>query len=360
MNEQTKNNKHHSVMLELSQLSLKYAAQNVVEDLNLQLNKGDIAAILGPSGSGKTSILRSIAGFMPLAKGKISIDEALSAEPNFNRAPNERGVGLVFQDFALFPHLTVAKNIEFGLHALDDKAKKERVEEYMSMLDIVELAEKYPAQLSGGQQQRVAIARAIAPQPKLLLMDEAFSSLDPSLREQIAQELRAIIKALGLTAVLVTHDQNEAFAFADKIAVIANKSLQQFSTPFDLYHTPKTEFVANFIGDGVFVDCTVNDNNDALISKGLGQFKLADKSSLEARQSVKLLLRPDDIVIDLNGECQAEITAKHFKGANIRYELRLSDTSEMIMSNMPSHFNRNIGEQVGITTQIEHLIYFAK
>ena len=357
------NEKPINKLLELQDITVGYGQKPVLENVSFALEKGQIGCILGPSGSGKTSLLRAIAGFLPVSEGCISIDGVKVSQKNNTLAPKKRSLGLVFQDFALFPHMTVAQNIAYGLHKLDDKTRKERVKEYMHITGIGAFAQAYPAQLSGGQQQRVAIARAIAPQPDLLLMDEAFSSLDPSLRTQIAQDMRGIIRSLGLTALLVTHDQTEAFTFCDKIAVVANNKLQQFSDAYTLYHEPQTYFVANFIGEGTFINGHLQATSKGLLAKtALGNLYISDQKakalSLQEDQQVRILLRPDDLIHDDASPTKAIIENRHFTGAYIRYQLRLESTNEKILCLAPSHHNHEIGEQFGIRAKVDHVICF--
>ena len=225
-------------------------------------------------------------------------------------------------------------------------------------MDIAALADKYPADLSGGQQQRVAIARAVAPQPNLLLMDEAFSSLDPSLREQVARDVRHIIQKLGLSAILVTHDQQEAFAFADKIIVVANNCLQQFSSAYDLYHKPNTYFVAKFIGEGAFIEGKAFEKDNAWFADtALGVMRLPNEN-YNPDISVRVLLRPDDVLHDDDSPTKAIIEEKHFRGAFIRYQLRLPVSNEKVLCFAPSHHNHAVGETFGIRAEVEHVISF--
>lgn len=344
----------------IDNVDLAYANTPVLKAVSMGLVKGDIGAIVGPSGSGKSSLLRAIAGFMSVQAGNIYINQNLVASSNEIIPPALRSVGLVFQDFALFPHLTVQQNIEYGLSKLPEQERHRRALYYMQLTGIADFASAYPADLSGGQQQRVAIARAIAPEPNLLLMDEAFSSLDPTLREQVASDIRSIIKQLGLTAILVTHDQTEAFAFADKIAVVAQGKLQQFSTAYDLYHQPETYFVANFIGEGAFIEANIAKLDDNFVcTSALGTIELTRFSHFDpTKNTIKLLLRPDDVIHDDESSCKAIIESKQFRGAYIRYQLRLPSSNENVLCFAPSHHNHEIGEQFGIRADIAHLIYF--
>lgn len=194
------------------------STNKVVHDFNMDLDAGEIVCLLGPSGCGKTTVLRAIAGFEPITAGRILLDGQVLSLPGKMLAPEERHIGMMFQDYALFPHLTVEKNIRFGLHHWDKKAANERVEEMLELVGLNQFIKRYPHELSGGQQQRVALARAIAPQPRLLLLDEAFSNLDVDTRERLAMEVRDILKQNSLSAILVTHHQSEALAMGDRIA----------------------------------------------------------------------------------------------------------------------------------------------
>ena len=222
-----------SPALQMEHVTVAYRGQisPVVRDVSLQLAPGDIACLLGPSGCGKTTLLRAIAGFAPLQAGRIAIMGRDMSGPGVQVATELRHIGMVFQDYALFPHLTVEGNVGFGLHGLAAGIAKTRVQDMLRMVGLEALAQRYVHQLSGGQQQRVALARALVPRPQLLLLDEPFSNLDVSLREHLAREVRALLKATGTTAVLVTHDQQEAFAVADFVAVLAEGRMQQWGTP---------------------------------------------------------------------------------------------------------------------------------
>lgn len=366
-------------LLTIKNLQISYASNVILDGVNMDIENTEIGCILGPSGSGKTSLLRAIAGFIEVSEGTITIAEQVVSSQSRNLPVNERQVGLVFQDYALFPHLTVLENVSFGLKNIATLSTNQRLEKalyYMRLMGIEEFASVYPADLSGGQQQRVAIARAIAPEPKLLLMDEPFSSLDPLLREQVAQDLRDLIKKLGLTAILVTHDQTEAFAFADKIAVVAHSQLQQFSTPYELYHQPETLFVANFIGEGTLLNGTVYQSEQGFFIKtAIGNLAVEEElvkpleridinqgsetQEIVLKNKVTILLRPDDIIHDDSSAIKASIVKKQFRGTNIRYELLLEGSQERVLCFAPSHHDHPLGSAFGLRADVEHLIFFA-
>ncbi|SET07414.1 ABC transporter ATP-binding protein [Thorsellia anophelis] len=233
--------------LNLDSITVCYSEHAIIENLSLILPKGKIGCFLGESGCGKTTLLRCIAGFEPLCDGSIILDNNVISTANHLTLPEKRLVGMVFQDYALFPHLTVIENISFGLKHLNKEVRLEKVNSLLALVGLEDLAKRYPHALSGGQQQRVALARALAPEPKLLLLDEPFSNLDVETRERLLPELLDILKATGQTAILVTHNQREAFAMADLVGVITNKQLIQWGTPEEIQHTPANDWVRKFI-----------------------------------------------------------------------------------------------------------------
>ncbi|WP_183013252.1 ABC transporter ATP-binding protein [Achromobacter sp. UMC46] len=238
-------------LLEIDHLSLAYdtpaGLKPVVQDLTLGLPAGHIGCLLGESGCGKTTVLRAIAGFEPVRAGRILLDGAVISSATEQVAPEQRRVGMMFQDYALFPHLTVALNVAFGLRKLARADRARRVEEMLELVGLAQAANSYPHEISGGQQQRVALARALAPSPDLLLLDEPFSNLDVDTRERLAFEVRDILKTTGHTAILVTHNQAEAFAIADRIGVMTKGAIAQWDTPYNLHQHPSTDFVRDFI-----------------------------------------------------------------------------------------------------------------
>ncbi len=254
--------------LEVRQVSMAYNGPLVVQKVDVVLVPGAIGCLLGPSGCGKTTLLRAIAGFEPLLSGEIVLQSRTVSRPGLRLPPEERHIGMVFQDLALFPHLSVADNIAFGLRRQSPEQRRERVRELLALVGLEQAAQVFPHQLSGGQQQRVALARAMAPRPDLLLLDEPFSSLDVELREKLAREVRRILKQDGLTALLVTHDQFEAFAMADEIGVMHDGKLSQWDTAYNLYHHPVHRFVASFIGQGVMLPGTLLDDRSVVTELG--------------------------------------------------------------------------------------------
>ena len=238
-------------LLKLDDVSLAYDTPEgllpVVNHLSLGLQKGHIGCLLGASGCGKTTVLRAIAGFEPLRSGTIYLGNTLLSARGFQVEPQDRNVGMMFQDYALFPHLTIEKNVGFGLRQWDKEKRIARVRDMLELVSLADVAKRYPHELSGGQQQRVALARALAPEPELLLLDEPFSNLDVDTRERLAFEVRDILKDTGHTALLVTHNQAEAFAIADRIGVMEKGVIVQWDTPYGLHHQPASAFVADFV-----------------------------------------------------------------------------------------------------------------
>ena len=228
-------------------------AKPAVNDVSLQLKAGQIGVLIGPSGCGKTSLLRAIAGLEPVCAGSVQLSDRVVSQPGLTAPPEKRRMGMVFQDYALFPHLSVAGNIAFGLHGQTASSQTQRIAEVLQLVGLEAEKDRFPHELSGGQQQRVALARALAPKPDLLLLDEPFSNLDVDLRERLALEIRSILKAANATALFVTHDQMEAFAIGDVIGVIQEGHLHQWDDAYHLYHRPASRFVAEFIGHGVFI-----------------------------------------------------------------------------------------------------------
>ena len=350
--------------LELNAVVQRYGATTVVDGVDFTLAAGRIACLLGPSGCGKTTLLRCIAGFEEIAGGEIRLRGEVVSRNGQRVAPEKRRIGMVFQDYALFPHLTVEQNVAFGLGRKPDADASMRVRQLLTTVGLGGQGSKYPHELSGGQQQRVALARALAPRPQLILLDEPFSNLDVGLRERLSVEVREILKREGSTAILVTHDQNEAFAMADEIGVMYNGRIQQWDTPYNLYHRPANRFVADFIGQGVLVAGVVVPGNGVRMELGT----LISDTPVECSEScdtcdsgcqVDILLRPDDVVHDDASPVQAEVLHKAFRGADILYTLRLESGSQ-ILSLVPSHHNHALGEKIGIRLDADHVVAFRK
>ncbi|RJG05481.1 ABC transporter ATP-binding protein [Noviherbaspirillum cavernae] len=333
----------------------------VVHGLSFSLARGEIGCLLGPSGCGKTTVLRAIAGFESLLDGCIVLGGRELSQAGTTAPPETRQVGVVFQDYALFPHLSVWDNIGFGLRKLNATERKARVDTLLALVGLSSHARQYPHELSGGQQQRVALARALAPQPDLLLLDEPFSNLDVDLRERLALEVRDILKELGTTAILVTHDQHEAFAIADSIGVMHNGVIVQWDSAYNLYHRPADRFVADFIGQGVFTPGVV-DLPRQLVNIELGSLPLCQGVDVcitndRDEQQVDVLLRADDVIHDDESPLQAEVVRKAFRGAEFLYTLKLP-SGQQLLALVPSHHDHAIGEKIGIKLSADHVVTF--
>ena len=344
-----------TALLELHDIECRYQDHTAVHGLSLHVQPGELVCLLGPSGCGKTTALRAVAGFEPVVQGEIILNGHSISRPGFLLPPEQRQMGMVFQEYALFPHLDVTSNICFGLRGLTRKARDNMARHLLEVVGLEGLGHRYPHELSGGQQQRVALARALAPQPALILLDEPFSNLDVDLRERLSQEVRAILKGQGSTAILVTHDQHEAFAWGDLIGVMAEGKILQWDTPYNLYHEPANRFVADFIGQGVFMRGTLLTPDTVQTEIGTIQGNRA--YPWPQGTPVEVLLRPDDILHDDASALRAEVLHKAFKGAEIMYTLRLP-TGAKVLSLFPSHHDHAIGEQVGIRYDVDHMVAF--
>ena len=351
-------------VLDIRDLAVRYplAPAAVVDRLSLSLEDGDIGCVVGSSGCGKTTLLRAIAGLVPIASGSIDVGGARVADDGIEVPTERRGVGLVFQDYALFPHLRVDENIAFGLRALPRAGRVARVQRLLALVGLQSFARKYPHELSGGQQQRVALARALAPAPKLLLMDEPFSNLDVELRARLGAEVRQILKESGTSAILVTHDQQEAFAIADRVGVMHQGRLEQWDRPYEIYHRPGSRYVADFIGQGVFLPAKVLDSRRVSIELGVlrGDVPLPCNIGCDTCGRgchVEVLLRPDDVVHDDASPMTAQVVRKSFRGADFVYTLRL-DSGRELLALVPSHHDHAVGERIGIRLDADHVITF--
>ncbi len=343
-----------TALLEVNHISCKYDHQKAVIDVAFALEEGMLTCLLGPSGCGKTTVLRAIAGFKKLDAGSIYLNGRCISDVHRNIPPEARNLSMVFQEHALFPHMTVEQNVGAGLH-IGATHKKVTVEEMLERVGLTGMNQRYPHELSGGQQQRVALARALAPKPRLLLMDEPFSNLDLVLREKLRQEVRVLLKDIGTTCLLVTHDQQDAFTFSEQVGVMNNGTIEQWDTAYDLYHVPATRFVADFIGEGTFLDGVVTANYQ--IETELATLRGLPACDCTPGSAVKVLIRPDDIIHDDDSRRYAKIKKRTFRGENYLYTLTLPSGAE-ILSLVPSHHNHKVGEDLGIVLDIDHLVVF--
>jgi len=351
------------MFLELSQLDIQYPGRPVpaVQGVNLSLRAGDIGVLIGPSGCGKTTLLRAVAGLEPVSGGKVLLSHRVVSQAGHTVPAEERRIGMVFQDYALFPHMDVGRNVGFGIEHLPKAERAGRVAEVLALVGLEGAEKRFPHELSGGQQQRVALARALAPKPDLLLLDEPFSNLDIDLRERLAQEVRNILKAAQATALLVTHDQLEAFAIGDVIGVMNEGQLHQWDDAYSLYHRPATRFVADFIGHGVFTPATLREvNGQVVVDTPVGELTDVAECPLPCAfegGQCDVLLRADDIVHDDHAPVKAEIIRKAFRGSEFLYTLRLA-SGDLLMAHVPSHHDHKLGEWIGIRAEVDHVVTF--
>ena len=316
--------------LTLTNVSKQFGDTYAVENFSLDIEKGEFVSFLGPSGCGKTTTLRMVAGFEIPSSGTITLD----GKDVTNKAPNQRNVGMIFQAYALFPNMNVAQNIGFGLRIRKLKSAdvEARVNEMLNLVNLEKHADKYPYQLSGGQQQRVSLARALAIRPEVLLLDEPLSALDAKIRVSLRAEIRAIQKRLGITAIFVTHDQEEALSISDRIVVMNVGVMEQVGTPFEIYNFPKTQFVANFVGSLNNADAEVVDPANGILAMDGVHFKTADPDMPKRHKGdkIKISIRPErfsfaaepmkDNVVD------STIESITFLGAVVRIQVKIGDT----------------------------------
>ncbi len=341
-------------LLKLSLVSKRYAADGppAVDGLSLAVEQGEILALLGPSGCGKTTTLRLIAGFEAPDAGTVTIRGQVVAGPGRAVPPEERGVGIVFQDYALFPHLTVGDNVGFGLHRLDRGPRRERVAQILELVGLPGFGGRYPHELSGGQQQRVAVARALAPAPALILLDEPFSNLDADLRTLMREEVEKILRNTGTTAIFVTHDQEEAFTLADRVGVLHAGRIEQLGRPEDIYHHPASQFVAEFVGAADFLPGLVT---SAGVVTEVGVF--GNVGDLEPGARVEVMIRPDDITFVPHRDGAGVIINRHFRGSESLYCIRLP-SGHRVHSSQPSSSMFPIGARVRAEAHVLHVVTF--
>ncbi len=345
-----------AALLQVEGIECRYQTQTIVSQLSFEVEQGEIACLLGPSGCGKTTVLRAVAGFNPIYSGAISLSGTLISTPSHALPPERRNVGMVFQDYALFPHLSVRKNIAFGLKTTDARQRQQIIDHLLELVELQGMADRYPHELSGGQQQRVALARALAPRPRLLLMDEPFSNLDTELRRQLAVDVRDILKEEKISAIVVTHDQNEAFIVSDKIGVLAEGKLQQWDSPFEIYHHPQNKVVANFVGEGKFLDGQLLD--DGNIETDLGKIH-APNFQGRTGDRVEIFVRPHELVPESNGNAAiAQVVKKEFLGTSTVCTLRL-DSGALVESSFQTNEDCQVGDMVGLRLEASELVVFS-
>lgn len=353
------------MFLDLVDVKVRHAGRSSpsVNGVSLGLRAGEIGVLIGPSGCGKTTLLRAVAGLEPLSGGEIRLASAMVSTAKHHVAAEKRRVGMVFQDYALFPHMTVEDNVAFGLRKLDRLERHQRTKEVLTLVGMTSNAARYPHELSGGQQQRVALARALAPRPQLLLLDEPFSNLDIEMRERLALEVRNILKEAQTTALLVTHDQQEAFAMGDRVGVMSLGKLDQWADGYSIYHRPATRFVASFIGHGQFASAQFQSQNErTILQTPVGSFsEVTPPNAEQANENgwCDVLLRADDIRFDAESSYRGELLQVVFRGSEFLYTLRLV-SGEVVLASTVKDQGLRIGDNVGIRAELEHIVTFAR
>lgn len=341
--------KMKSPIISLEHISKYYDNPNkmIIDDFNLVITKGEIITLLGPSGCGKTTLLRLIAGFETQELGTMKINDIVVSSQSSWIPPEKRGIGMVFQDYALFPHLTIKENIKFALNKWGKKEKEERVKEVLELVDLIGFENRFPYELSGGQQQRVALARAIAPKPNLILLDEPFSNLDAELRGQMRKEIKNIIKKSGTTAIFVSHDQKDALGISDRIVIINKGRIEQIGTPIEVYRSPKSTFVAQFLGIKNFVLGNLVTNS---VETKIGIFPITEpffnKESVEAIVAI----RAEGITIEPTSPIRGMVKEIQFLGEYIEaiIEIEIVNDNLSLVAHLPLNTDISIDSEVGI------------
>jgi iron(III) transport system ATP-binding protein len=324
-------------MIRLERVSKRFGAVRAVDEASLEIGRGEFVALLGPSGCGKTTLLRLIAGFEAPDSGTVRIGEDLVAGEAWV-PPERRHVGMVFQDYALFPHLTVARNVGYGLAR---SGRAARVAEALDLVGLSRLGERYPHELSGGQQQRVALARALAPEPSVVLLDEPWSNIDPVLRSSMREELASILRATGVTVLLVTHEQEEAFSLADRVALMREGALVQTAAPEEIYYGPATRWAAEFVGAANVLPGTLS---EGLVETLVGRFPAPNG---DEPGEVEVLVRPELLELAVDPAGEGEVVCREFRGHDVFYRVRLADGTT-VCSQRPSNESIPLGARVAL------------
>jgi len=341
--------------VELNNVSKSFATTKAVSRLTISIGRGQFFSLLGPSGCGKTTTLRLIAGLDRPDEGTIAINGEQVAGHNTWVSPEKRGIGIVFQDYALFPHMNVSQNIAFGLKNYRRETAKTRADEMLDLTGLAGLGRRYPHELSGGQRQRVALARSLAPSPQVILLDEPFSNLDADLREELRSETKRILKGQGATTILVTHDQEEAFSISDRLAVLYNGTLEQEGSPAEIYHRPRSKFVADFVGKADFIEGEIHGK---IVHCAFGTFPV-DGNQIQEAKHIELMVRPDDVTFSIDPNGEATIIEARFLGASILYLLQLGN-GNTIHAIRPSTEMSPVGARVRVVIDASHIVIFPK
>lgn len=351
-------------LLSIKQLSVEIQNKPILTDVSLSLNQGEILGLVGPSGCGKTTLLNTIAGFINQSCGEMTLADKLIINQAQFVPPEQRNIGMIFQDYALFPHLTIEDNIVFGIDELSKEEQKSRLEELMSLLKLTGLAQRFPHQLSGGQQQRVAIARALAPQPKLLLLDEPFSNIDARLRNELMVEMRQLLQKLAITAIFVTHNKDEVFTFADQIAVMHQGCILQKGQPARVCQQPISWQVADFLQLGSWIPVKAYEPTSGLYHSALGEVILAAEAG---SKSLQLLIKPQFIELLVSGDTNAEVSHISVTEQGYHYFLNSissndSDSEELAFKQLSFYSEKvfTLGQKVALSLKAHDFIAFPK
>tara|TARA_B100000945_G_scaffold320425_1_gene330467 strand:- start:6 stop:1076 length:1071 start_codon:yes stop_codon:yes gene_type:complete len=351
--------------LEINNATFIASEKNKVNNVSFTIkDQGEIVCLLGPSGVGKTTILRTIAGLQDLKSGEIKLKGNLISSERYNLEPEKRNIALSFQDNSLFPNYKVIDNINFGKKRSNGNISALNVDEIINLLSIEPILNKFPHQISAGEAQRVSLARSLMSKPDLLLLDEPFSNIDQSLKEEIQISVKKLLKRINLTTIIVTHDSYEAFSMADKCGIILNQELKQYDLPYNVHHEPNSMDVANFLNKGIFIDVKVIDSECAvhrLKHDELGEIRGKLSNNFPSGSKVKLLLQPEDLIHDDQSKLKLEVVDRKFRGTNFIYTLKTKKGEHLPVFVHSHHIHQHEkSEQFGVKSPIyiDHLVCF--
>ncbi|WP_415488264.1 ABC transporter ATP-binding protein [Candidatus Hikarchaeum yamanae] len=341
-------------ILEIENMFKNFGKNRILSNLSFSVGKGELLTLLGASGSGKTTILRCIAGLQEIDGGTIKIHDELVSSPEVLVPPEKRGVGIVFQNLALFPHLTVSQNVSFGINKYDLELYPEKVDDLLELVGLSHKKDCYPNELSGGQKQRIALARSLAPNPSILLLDEPFSSIDAGLRIEMREELRTILKTTGTTTIFVTHDQEEALSISDRVLILKNGRIEQSGSPQELFNYPRSRFVASFLGHASFISGFLDGDTISTMVGDINRENIYGLSKEYDNLNMEILFRPEDLKIDLCNpkDANGTITYQRYLGEKVLYKVALLN-GEIIQCSAPTNSNMPLNSFVCVSIESE-------